>query len=99
MPRRPRLCKAARRSAFTLVELLVVVAVISLLASLLLASLRAAGENARTVLCASNQRQIGTATQLYATERSLWLPIASGDGHYGCALAWRQDLGSLGGVE
>jgi prepilin-type N-terminal cleavage/methylation domain-containing protein len=63
---------ARRRStqAFTLVELLVVVAVISLLASLLLPALAAAREAGRAAACLSNLRQLGTAWAMYAREYS-----------------------------
>ncbi|GMU24926.1 MAG: hypothetical protein AMXMBFR13_49970 [Phycisphaerae bacterium] len=46
-------------SAFTLIEVMVVVAIIALLAAVLLPSLRLAREQARRAACLSNLRQIG----------------------------------------
>lgn len=51
--------------AFTLVELLVVIAVISLLLSILVPSLSRARSMAKRTVCASNLRQIDLAVRLY----------------------------------
>ena len=54
--------------AFTLVELLVVLAVLALLAALLLPALAHAKHTAARTRCASNLRQLGLAAQLYCDE-------------------------------
>ena len=61
----PRPTPRASRSAFTLVELLVVIAVIAVLAGLLLPVLGKARRAAKGARCVSNLRQLGLATQLY----------------------------------
>jgi prepilin-type N-terminal cleavage/methylation domain-containing protein len=57
--------RAVRRQAFTLVELLVVIAIIGILVALLLPAIQAAREAARRAQCQSNLKNIAIALQNY----------------------------------
>ena len=58
----------SRNNGFSLVELLVVVAILAVLASILIPNGQRVGQEARLAQCASNQRQISSATKLYLAD-------------------------------
>src|SRR4051794_36808708 len=74
------------RCAFSLIELIVVIGVIGILIALLLPAVISANEHARTVQCAAQLRQLGTALANYAASCQGHLPawsgwhVAGGDG-------------------
>ncbi|NLX22643.1 MAG: prepilin-type N-terminal cleavage/methylation domain-containing protein [Phycisphaerae bacterium] len=59
---------------FTLIEVLVVIAIISLLISILIPSLARGRENARSVVCRSNLSHLGRAMLMYGQEFRGMLP-------------------------
>jgi prepilin-type N-terminal cleavage/methylation domain-containing protein/prepilin-type processing-associated H-X9-DG protein len=75
-------------SAFTLLELLVVIAIIASLASLVLPALGNAKQQARALQCKSNLRQLGIALHLYVQDNNCY-PLATSDGIFG---AWEPAL-------
>jgi len=73
----------ARWAGFSLIEVLVVVALIALLLAILLPSLSGARELARAAVCGSNLKQIGLAAAAYGLDQRGWLvgsPNTSGNG-------------------
>lgn len=67
-----RLSSRTGRSAFTLVELLVVIGVISVLIAILLPALNKARQAAQAITCQSNLRQIGLAMAMYGNNYGVY---------------------------
>ena len=76
------MAKAGRRCAqvraargFTLIEVLVVVAIIALLISILLPSLRKSRDNVKCVVCKTNLHDLGLGCNMYAAASNAWYPL------------------------
>ncbi len=96
--RRPRARRGAG-AAFTLIEVLVVVAIIGLLVAILVPSMNRARELSRRAVCGSNQKQIMTGIQMYASEFADNVPhSALRFNASSCWIAWQDYLRGGGWV-
>lgn len=66
----------APRRAFTLIEILVVIAIIGILSAILFPVFSRARENGRKTVCLSNMRQLGLAFQQYAQDSRGKYPLS-----------------------
>src|SRR5687767_12784872 len=95
--------KRGGRAAFTLIELLVVIAIIALLISILLPVLGRVKRKSQQVACASGQKQLYMALQMFATDNRGHLPRPyfvgelSSVAQWAKLNAWSQKVGGASG--
>lgn len=65
------------RKAFTLIELLIVVAILAILAAILLPTLQSARRHSLGVVCLSNEHQIGQAVAMYCGDNDDRYPLGA----------------------
>jgi prepilin-type N-terminal cleavage/methylation domain-containing protein len=88
----------AKRKAFTLVELLVVISIIALLLAILMPSLNKARESAKKVVCLSNMRSCGLGFNLYANDYKVF-PMVNSITWFGPINYWQGQIAPyLGGA-
>ena len=74
-----------KRKMFTLFELLIVISIIVILASMLLPALNKARTRDKGIHCVGNLKQSGLAAVLYANDSDGWIPLAYDSS---CSLTW-----------
>ena len=62
-----------KKKNFTLIELLIVIAIIAILAGMMLPALKSARDKAMSVSCLNSLKQTGTAQAMYSTDFQDWI--------------------------
>ena len=68
-----------RKGLFTLIELLMVISIIVMLFAILMPALRQSREKAKSIICASNLRQMNPAFCMYSSDFSDYFPPGAAD--------------------
>lgn len=81
---------------FTLVELLIVISIIAIMASILLPALKNAKDKAGEIKCSGNLKQLGIATRMYSDDyKEYMLPIPSASNSWREPTLFLKELGYL----
>jgi type II secretory pathway pseudopilin PulG len=83
--RTPFVCDVARgdERAFTLLDLMVVIATLAILAALMLPALGRSDDHGTRMVCLNNLRQMGMAANMYVADNRDYFPYANWDGGNG----------------
>ena len=84
MMRRDNIRRHARGAGFTLVELLVAIAIIAVLGAMLYPVMARAREQARKTSCVSNLRQLGQGLEMYRQDHDGWWPFENSPAPHEC---------------
>ncbi len=84
---------------FTLIELLIVIAIIAILAALLLPALNSARDKAMAVKCLSNLKQQGAGFLQYAMDNNERVPCSATPGTHSVHYAWRLAIAPYTGTK
>src|SRR3712207_6066504 len=84
------------RHGFTLIALLVVIAIVAILAAILFPAFAQAREKARQSTCASNARQLGLAWQMYTQDYD---ETAVPGGYWCCGGKWVKEWRWYGAMD
>ncbi len=84
-----------RGKRFTLIELLIVVAIIAILAGMLLPTLQKARDRAKGIKCFGNLKQWGIGAQLYASNYSDYVFRNTHGSTTGSSVSWNHRLSAL----
>lgn len=84
---------------FTLIELLIVIAILAILCAMLLPALNAARDKGYAAKCMGNLKQQSVAFLQYTGDMEEWMPVSSSDATYGVHYYWRYAIAPYLGIK